>query len=73
MADKKTTKKKIYKYIVLWDETGDDPHQLCGTKDEVEQLLVELFEDRDVKNDSIMVVEIKKIARIKVKFESVAL
>lgn len=53
-------------HLVIWDTENIDPYRFFTSKEEVDDFIKELVEKRDVKKDSIVLIEIKTAKKIQV-------
>jgi len=53
-------------HIVLWNESSKDPHQFFTNKPDVTKFIKELSEKSHVVKDSILVVTIKTVKKVKI-------
>jgi len=59
-------KPKIPTHLVIWDTENVDPHRFFTDEKETDDFIKELMEKSNVKQDSIILIEIKTARRIKV-------
>lgn len=53
-------------HVVIWDEEDKDPHKFFPSQKDAEQFTKELSEKSEVIKDSIVLVEIKSVKKIKI-------